>query len=528
MQIPYYFSTVIYSYFEIEAPTHADLLPPCKRFRDSYSPKDSREEHMKICTTDAEAVADLGIGDGVRAHTKDGIGMGFKIAASDIREDEEEFEAEASVRGMMEIVEDLLVTGGIFESTRGDVPDLEEAGQLMASGERAGLTDKIRRLGLENLKVRDLLCIERDRVNGLCHHMALCQEEFRQIRSEWLRHWLTKPVLLTLSRLKVQAKMSMTAIMEMVEMGIEIIKMDETTKMDIQMRMVENLTVKNNDLAAYTQRFQELTILCTRMIPEDEDRIKRDSKPTVPKAVNQRALVVNQRIATCFKCGRQGNFKKDCPKLKNQNHGNMPVIPEARGEAYTINEGYTNPGCNNVTGTFLLNNNYTTVLFNSGADRSFMSTTFSTFLDVIPDTLYVSYAIELADERITETNSMLKGCTIELLGHPFNIDLMPVELGSFDVIIAMDWLANNHAVIVCDEKIVHIPFGDEILIVQGDKSDKGKKLTLSIISCTKTQKYVEKGCQVFGRKLQRRKQKLSRRRSDWRTYQLYKNFRESF
>ncbi|GJY45146.1 hypothetical protein Tco_0433359 [Tanacetum coccineum] len=61
----------------------------------------------------------------------------------------------------------------------------------------------------------------------------------------------------------------------------------------------------------------------------------------------------------------------------------------------------------------------------------------------------------------------------------------------------MDWLTNNHAVIVCDEKIVCIPFGDEILIVQGDRSDKGKKLMLSVISYTKTQKYMEKGCQVF-------------------------------
>ncbi|GJU36775.1 putative reverse transcriptase domain-containing protein [Tanacetum coccineum] len=56
----------------------------------------------------------------------------------------------------------------------------------------------------------------------------------------------------------------------------------------------------------------------------------------------------------------------------------------------------------------------------------------------------------------------------------------------------MDWLAKNHAVIVCDEKIVRIPYGNEILIVQGDKSDKEKKLTLSIISCQKSQKYIEK------------------------------------
>ncbi|GJV88365.1 putative reverse transcriptase domain-containing protein [Tanacetum coccineum] len=174
-----------------------------------------------------------------------------------------------------------------------------------------------------------------------------------------------------------------------------------------------------------------------------------------------------------------------------------PVIPEARGKAYAIGGGDTNPGSNVVTGTFLLNNHYAFVLFNSGADRSFVSTTFSTLLDIIPDTLDVSYAVELADERIAKKNTMLKGCTIGLLGHPFNINLMPLELGSFDVIIGMDWLASNHAVIVCDEKIVRIPFGDEILIVQGDRSAKGKKLTLSIISCTKTQKYMEKDCQVF-------------------------------
>nr|GEU67797.1 putative reverse transcriptase domain-containing protein [Tanacetum cinerariifolium] len=82
-------------------------------------------------------------------------------------------------------------------------------------------------------------------------------------------------------------------------------------------------------------------------------------------------------------------------------------------------------------------------------------------------------------------------------GHPFNIDLMPVELGSFDVIIGMDWLANHHAVIVCNEKIVRIPYGDEVLIVQGDRSDKGKKSKLSIISCAKTQKYIKRGCLIF-------------------------------
>ncbi|GJS42880.1 putative reverse transcriptase domain-containing protein [Tanacetum coccineum] len=127
----------------------------------------------------------------------------------------------------------------------------------------------------------------------------------------------------------------------------------------------------------------------------------------------------------------------------------------------------------------------------------FVSNTFSALLDITPYALDVSYAVELADGRTSETNTVFMGCTLGLLGHPFNIDLMPIELGSFDVIIGMDWLARNHAVIVCDEKIVRIPYGNEILIVQGDKGAKEKRSKLSIISCEKAQKYIEKGCQLF-------------------------------
>ncbi|GJT55455.1 putative reverse transcriptase domain-containing protein [Tanacetum coccineum] len=177
--------------------------------------------------------------------------------------------------------------------------------------------------------------------------------------------------------------------------------------------------------------------------------------------------------------------------------GNKNGVGEARGKAYVLGGGEANPDSNVVKGTFLLNNYYASMIFDSEADRSFVSTTFSTLLDITPDTLDVSYAVELADERISETNTILRGYMLGLLGHPFNIDLMPVELGSFDVIIGMDWLANHHAVIVCDEKIVRIPYGDEVLIVQGDRDGKGEKSKLSILSCTKTQKFIEKGCPIF-------------------------------
>ncbi|GKA33970.1 putative reverse transcriptase domain-containing protein [Tanacetum coccineum] len=187
------------------------------------------------------------------------------------------------------------------------------------------------------------------------------------------------------------------------------------------------------------------------------------SAATVPNT--QRAPLGNHQGVICYECGRPGHVKKECLKLRNQNHrnrvgnktGNQTRGNEATARAYAIGGGGANHDSNVVTDT--------------------------------------SYAIELTDGRISETNVVLKGCTLGLLGHPFDIDLMPVELGSFDVVIGMDWLVKYHALIVCDEKVVLIPYGDEVLIIRGDNCDGRSKL--NIISCTRTQKYIQKGCQVY-------------------------------
>nr|GEW90691.1 putative reverse transcriptase domain, ribonuclease H-like domain, aspartic peptidase domain protein [Tanacetum cinerariifolium] len=129
----------------------------------------------------------------------------------------------------------------------------------------------------------------------------------------------------------------------------------------------------------------------------------------------QKGQVVNQRVVTCFECGRKGHFRSDYPKLKDQNHrnkaGNKNGVGEAKGKAYVMGEGDANLDSNVVKGTFLLNNHYAFVLFDSGADQSFVSSTFSTLLDIIPDILNVSYAVELADGRISETNTVLRDFT---------------------------------------------------------------------------------------------------------------------
>nr|GEX23292.1 putative reverse transcriptase domain-containing protein [Tanacetum cinerariifolium] len=176
-------------------------------------------------------------------------------------------------------------------------------------------------------------------------------------------------------------------------------------------------------------------------------------------ANNQRGTGLGQKTA-CYECGVQGHFRRECPKLKNNNnHGNQGGRNNAPARVYAVGHVGTDPDANVMT------------------DHC--------------------YDVELADGRITGLNIILRGCTLNLLNHPFNIDLMPVELGSFDAIIGMDWLAKYQAVIVYAEKIVRIPWGNKTLIIHGDGSNQGNVTRLSIISCTKTEKYVKKGFPIF-------------------------------
>nr|GEZ97649.1 reverse transcriptase [Tanacetum cinerariifolium] len=107
------------------------------------------------------------------------------------------------------------------------------------------------------------------------------------------------------------------------------------------------------------------------------------------------------------------------------------------------------------------------------------------------------YNVEIANGRIIRLNTIIRNCTLNFLNYPFNIDLLLVELGSFDVIMGMDWLSRYNAVIACAEKLVRIPFGNKILTIHGEGCNERNESRLNIISCSKAQKYMSKGCHVF-------------------------------
>ncbi|GKB32961.1 putative reverse transcriptase domain-containing protein [Tanacetum coccineum] len=188
-------------------------------------------------------------------------------------------------------------------------------------------------------------------------------------------------------------------------------------------------------------------------------------------------------FVTCHACGEKGHYKIQCSRANN----------DAHERAYLLRDKNAHQDPNVVTSMFLLNQHLARVLFDSGADTSFVSISLVSMLNIPLITLDTTYDIEMADGNLVGTNTIIQGCTLILLNQPFEIDLMPIKLGSFDVVIGMYWLSKYHARIICDEKVVHIPIDGETLIIRGDRS----KTRLSLISCIKTERYISREYQVF-------------------------------
>ncbi|GJS56128.1 putative reverse transcriptase domain-containing protein [Tanacetum coccineum] len=165
-----------------------------------------------------------------------------------------------------------------------------------------------------------------------------------------------------------------------------------------------------------------------------------------------------QLTVTCHACGEKGHYANQCRKTTTNN---------AQGRAYMLRDRNAHQNPNVVTGMFLLNQHLARVLFDSRADKSFVSISLASKLNIPPITIDTFYDIEMANGNLVSTNTVIQGAILTLLNQPFKIDLMPIKLGSFNVVIGMDWLSKYHARIICDEKVVHIPIDGETLIIRG-------------------------------------------------------------
>ncbi|GKE91171.1 reverse transcriptase domain-containing protein, partial [Tanacetum coccineum] len=213
-----------------------------------------------------------------------------------------------------------------------------------------------------------------------------------------------------------------------------------------------NLTVKGNDLKTYVRRFQELAVLCQNMVPNTEKLMEVFIRG-LPKSIKgnvttsklqtlEEAITITQRLMdqggssdqelqkqrVCHACGKKGHYNYQCSKVNNN----------AYERAYLLRDKNAHRDPNIVTGKFLLNQHLARVLFNSGADKSCVSISLASMLNIPPITLDTTYDIEMANGNLVGTNTVIQGATLILLNQPFKIDLMPIKLGSFDVIIGMD------------------------------------------------------------------------------------------
>nr|GEV92176.1 hypothetical protein [Tanacetum cinerariifolium] len=280
----------------------------------------------------------------------------------------------------------------------------------------------------------------------------------------------------------------------------ELCPKEEISRMDDELR---HLRLKDNDIAAYTNRFNKLVLLCPDVVPFTKKKIgqyikgllsyiKGETYASKPTTLNKAGVATGanaEPIRVCFKREDKNHLANSdlCPERKKQGGRNES------GHVYAVRDAKQPQGPNVVTGTFLLNKRYFSMLFDSGSDKSFINTSLTYLFDIEPERISTSYEVELAGGRIVSTNTVLKGCTLNLVNHLCKIDLMPIELVTFDAIISMYWLVALDAVIVCGKKEVHISVKNQTLVVKGDSNSS----RLKVISCIKARKYIERGCHLF-------------------------------
>ncbi|KAJ0704557.1 putative transcription factor interactor and regulator CCHC(Zn) family [Helianthus annuus] len=206
------------------------------------------------------------------------------------------------------------------------------------------------------------------------------------------------------------------------------------------------------------------------------------------------APAINARV--CFACGDPNHFANMCPNrvVKQEPQQQQQQQQAGRARTFNINAHQAQADSNVVNGTFLVNGIYASCLFDTGADNCFVSFEFEKLLSRKRSYLPSSFEVEVATRRTVAVNSVLRDCTLELNNHIFPINLIPMQLGSFDVIVGMDFLRENHAEVVCFDKMIRFSLANGVLLcVYGETALKGLKL----MSCIQASKYLRKEYEAF-------------------------------
>nr|GFA02580.1 hypothetical protein [Tanacetum cinerariifolium] len=245
-----------------------------------------------------------------------------------------------------------------------------------------------------------------------------------------------------------------------------------------------NLKVRDNDIPAYTNRFQELALICTKFVSNETEKVDKyisglpdniygNVKSSKPKTLDETIELANdlmdQKLCTYAK--RKYDSKRRADDVSRNNH--QPFKKQNVTKAYNLGSAEKNTYEGNAPKEEW-----------KCCEKLGLKYRHGSLIDIIPTPLDNHYDVELADEKIVGKNTIIQGCTLNFLNHPFTIEIMPVKLGSFDAIIGMDWLRRHHAVIVCDEKLVRVPFVNETLVFRGAECYIGRESRLTI-SATK-------------------------------------------
>ncbi|GJR17332.1 putative RNA-directed DNA polymerase [Tanacetum coccineum] len=227
-----------------------------------------------------------------------------------------------------------------------------------------------------------------------------------------------------------------------------------TKHVEIDYHFVREKVAQGDLRVQHISTHDQIADIFTKPLPTPRFLFLRSKLQGQPSGSNLLPVTI-----TCHAYGEKGHYANPCRKTTNNN---------AQGRAYMLRDRNAHQNPNVVTGMFLLNQHLARVLFDSGADKSFVSISLASKLNIPPITIDTFYDIEMADGNLVSTNTVIQGAILTLLNQPFKINLMPIKLDSFNVVIGMDWLSKYHARIICDEKVIHIPIDGETLIIRGE------------------------------------------------------------